>query len=435
MPIEAFFDSPDYHVKSYSYDNFGSSPNLISKIVEKLDVYKQELSHVYVCLYLFNNEILDNKLKELSEIGINVQIVTIPIDGYDALYPKQINDYETQKALGIETKYSLAKKIFKNYYLGSNKARLMFFPHTYIRSKFIKKFSKGDLPYSLHIKSILALTRNDEGFLCLSSSNFAVRDLIKEECLVIYENEKDVLNASLRFYLQLCKNAINIKDYDFKKINIKNKIDGVSSVDTPMIKFTAPFYQESNQLAESNILQLIKTAKVHIKIVAQHVCPVSYYVDQEFSSSTDKSYMTEGQILSTIIEKANSGVDVSIISQTFCTGNPEIDKDYRKPSNTKSFIEFYNQIKKIPFIKYFINDRIHSKYIIVDDTVFVSTFNYTPTQFLYLDSVKIKTADLDYEGVFSECGMYSIINDNTVVESFKNNYSDLTMRKNSIRVI
>ena len=67
---------------------------------------------------------------------------------------------------------------------------LFIFPHMYIRSPRVRPFSRGDMPYSLHAKSIFIKYKNGGGAVGLTSSNLATRDMVKDEMMLLVEGMK-----------------------------------------------------------------------------------------------------------------------------------------------------------------------------------------------------------------------------------------------------
>src|SRR5690606_15000704 len=129
-------------------------------------------------------------LKRIAQKSIKVNVITIPLEGYDNKSAQKLTDIDTN-VIGQSqyTKYSLAEEIFKDYYFNNYaNYNIYFFNHIYVRSRYIKQFSKGDFPYSLHIKN--GYIKKKDGYISLlSSSNLAVRDKVKYESLLIIEDE------------------------------------------------------------------------------------------------------------------------------------------------------------------------------------------------------------------------------------------------------
>ncbi|MDD3041109.1 hypothetical protein [Bacteroides sp.] len=132
-------------------------------------------------------------------------MVSIPLEGYDSSYPQYLYDFTT----GDKTDKKYSKQDYaKLVYHDTRSYRLYTFDHTSIRSRYLKKFSRGDLPYSLHIKSMLVEFDGGGGALISSSSNFAVRDRIKLEHMDIVEGGADYIQPAQRFFDDLVLNSV-----------------------------------------------------------------------------------------------------------------------------------------------------------------------------------------------------------------------------------
>jgi phosphatidylserine/phosphatidylglycerophosphate/cardiolipin synthase-like enzyme len=440
MPFAAYFDSPTSYRNKFDFYDVGSSPLLARKLIEYLDAHADEIREITLAFYIFNNELLNTKLTQLANLGIRVTVITMPMEGYDANKPQEIIGANTYEHRTTATKYDLARRIFGPHYQHPvPNFEVRFFPHMFIRSPRIKQFARGEMPYSLHTKSFLIKLRNGRGVVGISSSNFAVRDLVKEENLLLIEDEPGYAESLGAFLNTLAAASIPLTEFDFKKDYTSFPVQIVESPAPGLSGFIAPFYFNSGFIAEDALNTFLATAEREITIIGQHVCPVSYSFEGAFHSMYTAGNPTRNGLLETILSKAAAGVQVSIGSQTFVADPPIISSaSFRKPLNTASFITFFNAIRNQPNISYFVNENIHSKYIIVDDKVFISSFNYTPTQFIYLDKVDIPTLDnnpsLSYSGIYSETGHYVIVDDTGVAAAYRANAGDLAARNGSVRV-
>ena len=436
MPYVPYFETPDSYKGKYDFYNVGASPHLLDVLCKYLEQNKPVISEIFLGFYLFNNSILNEKLEALAKSGIQVHVITIPIEGYDATSPKPVIDIASGKVLKTSTKYDLAREIFSRHYKREiPNYTLYFFPHMYLRSSKVKTFSRGNMPYSLHLKSYLIKYKDGTGDIGISSSNFAVRDLVKEENLLMIHDERLFFNATLVFFEDLIRNSIPIYKFDFNADHTNYKVELSPENENSDIGFIAPFYFDSAFKAEEVIKKLIDSAKKSISIVAQHICPVDYIIPGNFHSKYPERNIKRTGFLSNIISKANAGIKVNFISQTFASGDPSFDNAFRSPENKASFIEFYNSIKAVPNISYAVNENVHSKYIIADDTVFVSSFNYTPTQFIYLDKVSISKFENNpgksFHGIYCETGQYCIIRNAEIKSKYQENFDQLLSRQNT----
>lgn len=429
MPYKVFFDGPEYYEDKFDFYSCGSSPNLLKHLLEYLDKNEDSLAEINIALYLFNNKILNEKLIALSERGITVNVYTIPIEGYDSVSAKEIIDIETREVISKKTKYELAKGIFENLFHNKyDNYKLYFFPHIYLRSPNLKTFSRGNMPYSLHTKSFLFIHKNGSCDMALSSSNFAVRDLVKEENLFFIYREKEHQQAALDFFVSLHKHSIRISEFDFKRDYSNYNIEAKDYNIEKGGGFMAPFYRNSPLKIEDVLKKLIEAANERIIIVGQHVCPVNYKILN----------IERTGIAASIVEKAKQNVLVDILSQTFASDDSTLDSKFRKPANQRAFKKFFSQIKTCANINYFVNENCHSKYIVVDNSVFISTFNYTPTQFFYLENVSIENfinnPGKSYHGTYCEVGQFIVIKNKNIVEKYVGNFNHIIANKETQKV-
>ncbi len=429
MPFRVFFDGPGNYTGKNKYYSCGSSPGLLAALLQYLDENNESLAEINIALYLFNNSFINEKLIELAAKGVLINVYTIPIEGYDCNNPQTIIDIDTGNRFAQSSKYGLARNIFQHHYYKQHiNYNLFFFPHIFLRSPHVKGFSRGNMPYSLHTKSFLFKHKDGSSDTAISSSNFAVRDLIKEENLLFIYNEAGYNEAAVHFFANLHLHAIHIAEYDFKNSYCDYFIKATDNNLKNTGGFIAPFYKDASRLAEDFLKQLVQQAKERVVLVGQHVCPVDYEVTKEYSSN----FQNEKRIglVNDLVEKSKQGVAVTILSQTFAAGSSHrAAGSFRQPANQKSFLAFFEQLQNGDNIQYYVNGNCHSKYIIIDERVFVSTFNYTPTQFIYLDKVNIETFTNNpgkkYKGIYAETGQYVIISDKEIVKNYYDNFEKL----------
>lgn len=393
-------------IEGFKFYDYGGSPDLLGNLIKYLDDKKEKISEINLALMIFNNEILHKKLKELSSLGVKVNVFSIPGDGYDNTKPKRIISWKSdEKVYPSSTKYSLAMEIYKDHFYNSYlNYKLHIFPHIYLRSPRVKAFSRGSVPYSLHIKS-MAIKFNDGSYAAtLSSSNFAVRDMVKYEKMYIYETkskeDKDSIDI---FYNGLIKNSIDIKKYKKKEVDIyKYPISVVGSpIGGGRLLFTAPFLENSNVEVLEKIKECLSKAKKEVFICAQHI--------------------NEKSLLEPLVGKA---IKINILSQTN-------SKSPRQPSNTNKFKEFEKSLDSLSGVTLSYNEYLHMKFIVIDEEMCIfSTSNFTETQFIY-KNINIKffynIPKASFEGIFSEVGKFIFINDKNLAAKLIEQYKKIAI--------
>lgn len=434
MPYKVFFESPNSYKNKYDFYQQGGAPYLLKKFTETIEAQKEKIEEINLSWYLYNNQYLHNYLKQLSKTGIKVNVVSIPLEGYDNNNPKSLIDLTTYKKQNSRvTKYALAREIYGEMYRDKEypNFNLYCFSHIYVRSEFVKKFSRGKLPYSLHIKS--AYIKKKKGFMVfMSSSNFAVRDLVKFESLVCMEDEQKYEESFSNFYVQLIENSIPIKNYKREFNTTLNTFKYLEDKNSPYSFIAAPFYFNSAFQLEKSLIQHISSAKDRIFICAQHLAAFNYTIYAKYHSQIQQNEKRKG-ILGLIINKAKNGIQVKCLSQTFASPLEKKQllkgSDFRKPANGRNFQEFYKHLSLTNNAEYYVNDSLHSKFIIIDDKLIYCTYNYTPTQFIYLDKVKIPSfkemKDLSYEGIHCEVSAHVVIEEEGVVNTFVDNFHQI----------
>ena len=437
-----FFDSPNLYKKSSGYYSQGSSPELLQQLISYLKSIESEITSIQVCSYLFNNEILFRELCRYAKKGIKVQVVTIPIEGYDDRNPQNIIDIDSKELVYStpQTKYSLARRIFGELYKEKIKNfELFFFPHMFIRSEYVNPFSRGNMPYSLHLKSFFIKQKNHVNTTILTSSGLAVRDLIKEEVLIICEDDNLINKPTEAFFDDLISNSILINEFDFKADYTTYKIKERVNPSSEKNVLISPFYVDSPEMIEEKLKQMVLSAKKRVYVIAQHISSYRYNIPGKFKSGGNQTgSITKYGFLKELLSKTQNTIDIKCISQTYVNSKGN-NMGARKPANTRSFVEFMQEYESHPSAEYSSNINLHSKYIICDDTVIITSCNFTPTQFIYLKHVNIpvfkKIPDLSYQGIFSEVGQFLIIKEESVIKEFLENFNKLWDNKQTQKQI
>ena len=445
MPFSAFFDGPNHYPAKMKFYDQGGSPKLLDHLIEVIEAQKNEIVEINIAWYLYNNQYLHRYLKSLSIEGITINVITIPLEGYDHSKPKKLTDLSTgQKKEHSVTKYELAKEIFGEMYRTEAypNFNLYFFSHLFVRSPLVKKFSRGSFPYSLHLKS--AYIKKKKGCcIILSSSNLAVRDIVKHESLVCIQDEEQYEESFKNFYSDLISNSIHVKNYKREDNTTCNTFNFIASKDTlPHSFITAPFYFDSSNRLEEVIIHQVSIAKERVIICAQHLAAFNYWFNARYHSVIKESKI-RGGVIGKLVKKAKEGVNITCLSQTFA---PPAGREaafegisFRQPVNKRNFQEAYEALTHTENATYYVNQDLHSKYIIIDNKLIYCTYNFTPTQFTYLDRVNIskfkEMPDTGYQGTHCEVAAHVVIEEKTIVDLFVKNIEMVKALENTIRVL
>lgn len=433
------YDSPNNYAGKYDFYSSGSSPQILKELIEYIDSNRDRIKSIYLALYLFNNNILHNYLKDIARQGIKVCVVSIPLEGYDDTKPKNIKDLESNCITNYNaTKYSLAKAIYDEFDRDLSNYKLFVFPHIYIRSSRVNPFSRGNLPYSLHIKSIYIEFKDGNGTVGLTSSNLAVRDLVKEEMMLLVEDDIKAVNEAKLFFEDLISRSYNVVDFDETQDWFHYNVDKVRKGRYYLGNYySSPFYINSPCDMERGLSSLISKAKERVYVCAQHICAYNYFIDGAFESnnSENRGRREEG-LLGVLLGKAKEGIDIKCISQTFVDEKGTPLPGGRKPENKNSFINFIKAYNSHENCKYSVNINVHSKFMVIDDTAVVTTCNFTPTQFIYLDNVNIdsfeKIPNTSYSGIHAEVGQFLATRNPFLVEDLTSYFNRLWSDKETI---
>ncbi|MBX4271753.1 topoisomerase DNA-binding C4 zinc finger domain-containing protein [Clostridium estertheticum] len=374
-------------------------------------------------------------------MGIEINIISIPMEGYDCNKPEPIVDLNTGLPTYVtdKTKADLAQEIYSEFINHSKinaKYKLYIFPHMYLRSSRVNPFSRGNMPYSLHIKSFYIKFKNQGGTIALTSSNLAVRDLIKWDNMILIENETNsVINDSAQyFYTCLIEQSIPIKMFDPSKDWTKTSIE-LRNYDyipdkNPFVGnyYIAPFYEDSPDIIETKIIKLLHNAKERIYICAQHIGAYNYSFNSTFKYNEEGGTTRKGGFLKELLTLQNKSLDIRCLSQTFVNENGH-SHGCRAPKNKSSFSRFIKEFKRKNIGQYAANSIVHSKFIIIDDILIISTCNFTPTQFIYLKYVNIPKFDKipgkSYRGIHCEVGQFIFIKDAALCKNLIEDFMDI----------
>lgn len=405
------------------YTDLGCSPEFATDLINWLNSVESNAEELHIALYLFNNPALWNAIETMAQKGCKVFIYSIPLEGYDNDKPISIYSEKTKENLGQKTKLSFAEQIYQEAKKNRNpNLHFNIFPHLYLRSPRLKKFSRGLFPYSLHCKTLLLRLRNGESFIGITSSNLAVRDAQKIELGFVSKLNTAGLTSATNFFEGLKANSIPILDFDENKDYSHFEIKKSPNTEKSNLMFIAPFFYDSANIFEENVETIISKATERIIICAQHVCSYKY----KYYNYDIKNEETRPGFLTKVLEKA-SKVPTKIISQTYVDENGQT-YGCRKPENKYQFMNFIKEAR-LSGCKYYTNPNIHAKYIVVDNSVLITTCNFTPTSFIYIDKVIIPSfdnnANYSYSGTFCEVGAYFAIINKDLADSLARETDDI----------
>jgi phosphatidylserine/phosphatidylglycerophosphate/cardiolipin synthase-like enzyme len=397
----------------------GSSPYLLAELKNYLKETLSNIKAIYLIWYLYCNEELNDFLHNISLKGIKIKIISIPLEGYDNKYPSDIYYSNNKKYKSSVTKFDIAQDIYRKNKLANNNLSHYIFPHTFVRSKWMKIFSRGDLPYSLHTKSIYIHYKNRKKSLILSSSNFSMRDKVKEENMTIIESESETdgqkIQPMFNFLRDIKKHIKPVTEISV--LNFNNRFEMHNWQNSDCLYVMSPFYKNSPIIIKNKINELISKANKRVLVVSQHLAGIG-----------------GNSITESLLKKGREGIDLNCITQTASDL-----KAGRQTKNSEAFKHFLDSYKLLNSnCHYYVNENIHSKYIIIDDILVISTFNFTPTQFTFIENVKIPRFEsnpkLSYEGTHAEVGFMMIVKDTDTIKKYFENFVRLLKDSSSIKI-
>lgn len=433
MNNQLFIDMPSKYKHDKSFFLQGSNPVLMNKFFDYIDTNLKNIKSIKLAWYLFNNPNLLSRLVSYAKIGIIVEVISIPLDGYDSLNSANIINYPDEKNYGNFTKKELAEKVYDKCISISNELKnfeFYIFPHMYIRSNRVKKFSRGSLPYSLHLKSFIIEFNDGNGTIGLTSSNFATRDEIKDNILFLMDHSYCDFEVSNHFFKSLRQNSIEIRKFNQIKSSINFFKYPIAIFNSPKVKahtvFTSPFYKDSLSSVNIQLSDLLKLAKNRIYICAQHIAMYERKQKGEIVP----------EFLDEVFRASQKGIKINFLSQTYVDpkGN---SNGQRAPGNKSSFKTIMRKISSLSNASYYVNPTVHTKFIVIDDWAVITTCNFTPTEFIYLSNVKISKFDnfdnLEYEGIFSEVGQFIFVHDSNIANYLVDSFHNVANRNNTYK--
>lgn len=366
----------------------GSCPQLLQDLFSELENAKE----IHIAAYLFNNPVYFDFLKKSAESGCKIKITSLPVTGYVDGKVK-VEGYRKKVSPRVMSRYIYHKiNTTKNMFL-------YIFPHLY--AWYGARYAGGGATYSFHVKAIFAKYGQGKTKCILSSGNFMLGDPPHSDNFIVLENMVEYEKVFGKFFEDLEKYSIPYKDYrksfrsykdefyySFVGKEIHNEIDQYKNC-----FFTAPFYfygdLGSNHFAANRIRELIHGATKRIWVCAQHFHDLA---------SFDTSAAT---IISAIYDKY---LDFPKLEFRFLKQVPHSSlADKRRAAIAETLFQYVMNAQQ----RY--NRLTHDKFMIIDNTLLVSTANFTSTQFAF-GKVKIEYKDKDKNKKYQKVHNFSEIN-------------------------
>jgi len=390
MPMKAYCCIPG-KTKSRKKAKEGSCPSLLYDLFKELE----GANEIHIAAYLFNNPVYFDFLSSLAEKGCKVNITSIPILGYNDK-PLEVESFK-EKISGRQMAQLIYNKIQE-----SGNMNLEIFPHKYVWYGAL--YAGGGASYSFHVKAIYAKFQGKMNKCILSSGNFMFTDPFHSDNVIVFEGILAYERAYAKFFEDLEKFSIPYKNYHNKYRNYKDEFQySLLGREIRLKKnvfkncfFTAPFYiygeTGSNHYAGNRIIELINQAKKRVWVCAQHFHDlISFDTERE-------------TLIKALYDKflANQNIKFRFLKQV-----PHSSlADKRRAGIAETLFKFVMKAEQR------FNRLAHDKFIIIDNTLIVSTANYTSTQFAFgkrkMDFID-KDTKIRKEDNFSEVNAFAII--------------------------
>lgn len=304
--IKLLFDTKFDYMSDYYKE--GRNPRILEEITKYILSRKEDMKEIYVVVPDLTNNYLDALLRALQLKGVKVSVLSIPIE-----------EYRDKMLRTNETKREVAKKIMVSanyeYKLGK-------------KFGFSMLYMKGDTKKSL----------------VLTSSDFGLGEKIKDEILVILEED-----------------VSGFRDLDglINKIFYDDKSKPKEKVSYGKVITFGYFYKNSNKDLEDLLVRHI--ARCQNRLIIGSQC------------------LTNGKVLEEILSlmEVNPRIMVNTIG------------DESWIENKKSIIEAHNNIKSHG-IEYFLNDRLNGNFLVVDKKLIIMTNDFSSNNFTYTNETDTK---------------------------------------------
>lgn len=391
MTIRAYCRIPENISRSVKASE-GSCPALIYDLFSEL----KGADEIYIAAYLFNNPMYYYFLRQLTQKGCRIKIISLPLLGYSDK-PAMVEGYADK----ISARQA-AQEVYEKVKETAN-MELEIFPHLYVWYGAL--YAGGGASYSFHIKAIYAKFTKGENRCILSSGNFMLTDAFHSDNILVLEGLTEYERAFMRFFKDLDRFSIPYDDFCSKFKSYQDEFLYSFVGDEINLKkdefrncfFTAPFYfydgAGSNHYAGDRIIEVIRNARQKVWICAQHFHDLISYDPARGET-----------IIKALYDKYVSDPSIHF---RFLKQVPHSSlADKRRAGIAETLFQFVMQAGQ----RY--NRLAHDKFMIIDNNLLVSTANFTPTQFAFgkrkMDS---KEGDRKFskEDNFSEVNGFAII--------------------------
>jgi phosphatidylserine/phosphatidylglycerophosphate/cardiolipin synthase-like enzyme len=350
---------------------YGSNQEVYLEIEKELKDRIQEIEEVHLALYLFNNQHLYQVLRDLAKTA-HVIVTSTPLSAYDErkignakiIYEDLAKRYESTEA--------------------SHNPELLIYPHMYIWHG--AEYAKAKASYSFHIKAGYVLYKDSSCKLILTSCNMAPGDPYHSELAIVLEDPScsSAYSEAFKKFFQILEDlAVPWKEYHAFTKDLRDALQTVFAFTfigkqglqdwcdntTNQAFFTGPFLticgEGSTRYARKKIIEVIQKAERRIYVSAQHVHDLSPF--NGYKDATLIEALTEKKL-------GNKDIEVKLLKQVSSKGLA----DKRRAAFVECHLSYAGVAQKV-------NKLVHEKFVVADDTVIISTGNFTATQFAWGD--------------------------------------------------
>lgn len=361
MTIRAYCRIP-IHISRSVKAKEGSCPALLYDLFSELE----GATEIHIAAYLFNNPTYYDFLSQLAQRGCKIRVTSIPVSGYSDK-PGKVEGY-----IDKVSAHQVAQEVYDKITNTTN-MELEIFPHLYVWYGAL--YAGGGASYSFHVKAIYAKFLKTSNKCILSSGNFMLTDAFHSDNILVLEGVPEYEKTFVEFFEDLEKYSIPYNDFCLKFTSYRDEFLYSFTGNEVNLKrnefqncfFTAPFYlydgEGSNHYAGDRIIELIRNAEQRVWVCAQHFHDlISYDTEREtIIKALYDRYISRPQVEFRFLKQ----VPHSSLA------------DKRRAGIAETLFQFVMKARQR------FNKLAHDKFMIIDDTLLVSTANYTTTQFAF----------------------------------------------------